>query len=486
MKSIAYIVGINGYDQKGYQLVNALNDINALQSVLSELGYYVICHQDPTAREFKDGLASFAREASAGNYDAGLFYFAGHGNQIDGLNYLGVKDTSFNDEYSVKHTSIDLNEVLECMPDNLKIKIYILDACRTTPPNGFRGNQAIGISSVKAPHGSIIAFSTSPGQTASDGYSGGNSLYAQCLLKNIFTKGISIEECFKRIRSDLYHLSGGRQLSWEHTSLIGDYGFNLYLDEARRLNEYSDVALSDGLYQPGDSAIDNVIKKLKFHNWAYQNPAIGEIRNLDASLCTSESQFVLGRNVLQAACGGSFAASSYMNSLERNLSLWTKDDVNHVLNGMLFEMYFNANGQFRTINGLKTIFINQVFALEDNPLFSSAFDFIKGQLEPYKDGLFYVPKSGVKQVIIQTSFEQKSLPYGDLYILREIKFDDEVIMSDDGNSMHMAEIYTNLQSFISIKLGVPESRIHLENNIPDTASANLDLRYPYSMRINRH
>ena len=77
MKSIAYIVGINGYDQKGYQLVNALNDINALQSVLSELGYYVICHQDPTAREFKEGLASFAREASAGNYDAGQFLPAG-------------------------------------------------------------------------------------------------------------------------------------------------------------------------------------------------------------------------------------------------------------------------------------------------------------------------------------------------------------------------------------------------------------------------
>ena len=159
----------------------------------------------------------------------------------------------------------------------------------------------------------------------------------------------------------MYNLSGGRQLSWEHTSLIGDYGFNLYLDEARRLNEYSDVALSDGLYQLGDSAIDYVIKNLKYHNWAYQNPAIEEIRNLDASLCTNESQFVLGRNILQAACGGSFAASSYMNNLERNLSIWTKDDVNHVLNGMLFEMYFNANGQFRTINGLKTIFINQVF-----------------------------------------------------------------------------------------------------------------------------
>lgn len=486
MKSIAYIVGINGYDQNGYQLENALNDINAIQRVLSELGYYVICHQDPTAREFKEGLASFARDASAGNYDAGLFYFAGHGNQIDGLNYLGVKDTSFNDEYSVKHTSINLNEVLECMPDNLKIKIYILDACRTTPPNGFRGKQTIGMSSVKAPHGSIIAFSTSPGQTASDGLSGGNSLYAQCFLKNIFTKGISIEECFKRIRSDLYHLSGGRQLSWEHTSLIGDYGFNLYLEEARKMKEYSDVALSDGLYQPGDSAIDNVIKQLKFHNWAYQNPAIEEIRNLDVSLCTNESQFVLGRNVLQAACGGSFAASSYMSSLERNLSLWTKDNINHVLNGMLFEMYFNANGQFRTINGLKTLFVNQVFALEDIPLFSSSFDFIKGQLEPYKDVLFYIPKSGVENVYIHIFFEQINSQYGDQYILREIKFGDEVIMSDDGNSRHMAEIYMNLLSFISIKLGVPENRIRLKHNLPSEGFANLNLRYPYSMRINRH
>lgn len=486
MRSIAYIVGINGYDQNGYQLENALNDINAIQSVLLELGYYVICHQDPTAREFKEGLASFARKASAGNYDAGLFYFAGHGNQIDGLNFLGVKDTSFNDEYSVKHTSINLNEVLECMPDNLKIKIYILDACRTTPPSGFRGNQAIGMSSVKAPHGSIIAFSTSPGQTASDGPIGGNSMYAQCFLKNIYTKGISIEECFKRIRSDLYHLSGGRQLSWEHTSLIGDYGFNLYLDETRRLREYSDVALSDGLYQPGDSEIDNVIKNLKFHNWAYQNSAIDKIRGLDASICTNESQFVLGRNILQAACGGSFAARSYMSSLERNLSLWTKDNVNHVLSGMIFEMYFNANGQFRTINGLKTTFINQVFALEDNPLFSSAFDFIKDQLEPYKDGLFYVPKSGADNVSIHVIFEHISSQFEDWYILREIKFGDEVIMSDDGKSIHMAEIYMNLWSFISIKLGVPERRICLTHNLPDARFTNLDLRYPYSMRINRH
>ena len=173
-------------------------------------------HFERDVRSFSDDLKS---------YDVGLFYFSGHGLQIDGQNYLTSLDTNFSDSISVKHTSIPLKEVMDYMQnDKTLIKILILDACRNNPlPE--RGTN-LGLAPIYAPKGTIIAFSTSPGETAMDYGAGKNSIYTGSLLNHIDDRNIPIEDFFKRVRTSVYTLSNGKQTSWEHTSLIGNFCFN--------------------------------------------------------------------------------------------------------------------------------------------------------------------------------------------------------------------------------------------------------------------
>src|SRR5208283_746218 len=125
--------------------------------------------------------------------------------------------------------------------------IIILDACRNNPYERawHRASGVRGLAPIYAPKGTLIAFATSPGQVASDGR-GRNGAYTEALLRHIDTPDSSIEEMFKRVRNTLNAMTKQKQTSWEHTSLSGEFFFNLSL--GTRIDEYSDSALRDGLF----------------------------------------------------------------------------------------------------------------------------------------------------------------------------------------------------------------------------------------------
>ena len=157
----------------------------------------------------------------------GLFFYAGHGVQVNGHNYLIPVDAKLENENDVEYDSVRADRVLAKMENaGSKTNIVILDACRDNPfeRSWHRGAKGNGLAFMNAPSGSIIAYATSPGTTASDG-PGNNGLYTSAILKHITTGNITIEKMFKLVRATIMEESEGKQVPWESTSLRGDFYF---------------------------------------------------------------------------------------------------------------------------------------------------------------------------------------------------------------------------------------------------------------------
>ena len=158
-------------------------------------------------------------------FRSGLFYFAGHGVQVKGRNFLIPVDAQIQREDEVAYNSVDVGQVLDKMESaGNRLNIVILDACRNNPfARSFRSTAA-GLAQMDAPVGTLIAFATSPGSVASDG-NGQHGLYTQHLLQSMQKPGVKIEDMFKSVRAAVRKDSGNQQITWESTSLEGDFIF---------------------------------------------------------------------------------------------------------------------------------------------------------------------------------------------------------------------------------------------------------------------
>lgn len=179
MKKLAILFGNDAYDFGKAQLQCAVNDAKALEEKLVELSF-------ETKSILNSDLGTMAAEISnyetvLSGYDVGLFFFAGHGFPFDGLNYLAATDTSFADDRSAAYTSFSLDNVIAAMDrSSVLIKILIIDACRSSSVGGNRGI-GTGFAPIFAPRGTIIAFATSPGQTAKE--KGEHGLFTAAILE---------------------------------------------------------------------------------------------------------------------------------------------------------------------------------------------------------------------------------------------------------------------------------------------------------------
>jgi hypothetical protein len=157
--------------------------------------------------------------------DVGLFYFAGHGVQIQGRNYLIPTGVHIETESDVEYEGVDAGRILGKMEESgCQCNIVILDACRDNPFARSYRSSARGLARMDAPLGSFVAYATAPGSVAADG-KGRNGLYTSYLLKYMTTPGITLEQVFKRVRDSVVDLTDGKQVPWESTSLRGDFYF---------------------------------------------------------------------------------------------------------------------------------------------------------------------------------------------------------------------------------------------------------------------
>ena len=218
---LALVIGNSAY--KDAPLGNPVNDAADMAKALEASGFTVIHRDNATLKDMHLALREFGDKL--GRASTGLFYFAGHGMQVRGHNYLLPVDADIAREDEVAFAALDLGAVMDKL-DSAKnpVNIVILDACRNNPFGTRLVTSAKGLAQVDAPPGTLIAFSTAPGSTAADG-KGRNGLYTEHLVKEIAKPGAPIEEVFKATRAGVRGESKNLQVPWESTSLESAFVF---------------------------------------------------------------------------------------------------------------------------------------------------------------------------------------------------------------------------------------------------------------------
>jgi uncharacterized caspase-like protein len=231
---IALVIGNSAY--RSAPLKNPVNDAGAIAERLKQLGFTVMLRENTTFAQLIESLRDFSIKAAASSVR--LVFYAGHGIQSKGRNYLVPVDADVQSEDEISTKSADVGDLIERL-GGIKhgINIVILDACRINPfssgvivgPEGrlirFRGATTPGLAPLDAPVGTLIAFSTAPNGVALDGANERHSIYAKHLLANLNTPGLAIEQLFKRVRIGVAEETQRVQMPWESSSLTADFCF---------------------------------------------------------------------------------------------------------------------------------------------------------------------------------------------------------------------------------------------------------------------
>ena len=384
-----------------------------------------------------------------------------------GENYLASIDCPVDqpNKHMCERTCIRLAEITELIKkSNTKVNIIIIDACRKSFDRGSNNS----FTHINAPEGTIIAFSTSPGEGASDVGMQGHSLYTGTLLQYIGRELLSVEELFKKTRKTVYNLSNGTQTSWEHTSLVGDFYFNTGQKIPSLNVSYEDSVVKDRYFINKGTEVDNIIMDLRSSDWNRQNPAINKLTSINPQLIDLNQQFILGRNILQCS-GHAHAATDFLENLANNIYKYQNNQNNHVLNGMLFEIYFDNNGDFRR-NHFKTNLIEKIFPLRNNPQFSKSFEFIRNVLKPYTQELYFSFSEKAKMIDVDISARESQIQDSagnshDVQVVDSITVNDKNITKLIQSICRNGRDLNYLKIELSEILVVPKELINIIENI---------------------
>jgi uncharacterized caspase-like protein len=226
-KRVALIVGNSAY-QHAPRLANPGNDAGDMAAKLRGLGFEVVDGIDLGKRDMEKRIRAFS-DILAGA-DVGLFYYAGHGLQVDGRNFLAPIDAELRAESDLDFEAVELELVLKQMVRNAPTSIVFLDACRDNPlaVNLAKVSRTIaigrGLARVETPASMMIVYATEPGKVALDG-AGRNSPFTAALLRHIGTEGASISDVMIDVRNDVLKETGGQQRPFESASLTGQFYF---------------------------------------------------------------------------------------------------------------------------------------------------------------------------------------------------------------------------------------------------------------------
>jgi len=217
---LALIIGNSAY--RDAPLTNPANDAKAVGGLFAQAGFTVSSHLDATRSDMLGAIERFGAAAKRSDIKLVVFYYAGHGAQLDWRNYLLPVDAVVQKQADMKERCIDLSLLLgQLSAAKDKTFVIILDACRNNPFGAAYRPEQKGLSQFDAPVGSLLAYATSPGHVASDG-DGQNGLYTEHLVRELGKRGTRVEDALKRVRLNVRLASNGAQIPWETTSLESD------------------------------------------------------------------------------------------------------------------------------------------------------------------------------------------------------------------------------------------------------------------------
>jgi uncharacterized caspase-like protein len=218
---IALVIGNSKYAVG--PLPNPVNDARLIAGALAQAGFKVAHYEDLDRNGMLNAVRDFGDRLN--ERTIAVMYYAGHALQLRDQNYLIPTDAEIRSEDEIPIAGMSVGFVLGRMSHaRSRINIVILDACRNNPFEGSTGPRASGLAQIDAPVGTLLAYATAPGKVAEDG-AGSNTLYTAALAKHLVTSGLSVESMFKRVREAVVNGSGGQQVPWESSSLLGEFAF---------------------------------------------------------------------------------------------------------------------------------------------------------------------------------------------------------------------------------------------------------------------
>ena len=222
---IALVIGNSEYERVG-RLENSGRDAALIARTLEEVGFDVTLVREAGRADITRAIAAFGRQLrEAGPTATGLFYYAGHGVQSFGTNYLLPVDVALEDAADLPLVAVEAETVLRQMYTARNgTNIVILDACRDNPFVRVSSFTDSGLAEMKAPVGTFLAYATSPGSVAYDG-AGQNSPFTTALARAMRIPGLPIEQAFKRVRIEVLEATDKRQTPWDTSSLTSDFRF---------------------------------------------------------------------------------------------------------------------------------------------------------------------------------------------------------------------------------------------------------------------
>jgi uncharacterized caspase-like protein len=259
---LALVIGESAY-RAVPSLPNPANDARAMAKLLTDSGFEVTTAADLSQKDLNQKIGDFTAEiASKGPDTVALVFYAGHGLQIDGENYLVPVDVDPKREADIPLQAVRLNDILNTLNSvPTKMRILLLDACRNNPFPALSQTAGRGLALVDtktgAP-GTFLSYSTSPGAEAEDGQ-GSDSPYTTALLTAVRTPGLPIEQAFKQVRVAVNKATGGRQTPWESSSLTEDFRFVAAATDARDAN----AALPPAAASPPKRTVDQWKRDLR-------------------------------------------------------------------------------------------------------------------------------------------------------------------------------------------------------------------------------
>lgn len=224
---LALVIG-NGAYANAPRLANPANDAADIARSLRSIGFEIVEGRDLDKRSMEQKIVEFGHRLDGASL--ALFFYAGHGLQVNGQNYLVPIDAKLQRAGDLSFETINVNQVLAQMEADKRVNLVFLDACRDNPlARSFArslgdtrsANVGRGLASIQSAVGTMIAYATQPDNTALDG-AGRNSPFTTALLKHIATPGLEVRSMMTRVRADVLAATRDRQLPWDHSSLIGE------------------------------------------------------------------------------------------------------------------------------------------------------------------------------------------------------------------------------------------------------------------------
>jgi uncharacterized caspase-like protein len=232
-RRVALVIG-NGAYAHVRALPNPTNDARSIAKSLRDIGFVVTEGADLDHAAMQTTIRDFLREAARAQI--AVVYYAGHGVQVDGRNYLVPVDLQFRAGSGMTDAMMDMDTIMAGLDDQVRTNILILDACRNNPMgpklasagpardiepgSGLAAPTTLGTGSTLGA-GTLIAFATAPGQVALDG-EGANSPFSAALTRHIGTPGLEVQQMLTRVRAEVVAATKGKQVPWSNSSLLGE------------------------------------------------------------------------------------------------------------------------------------------------------------------------------------------------------------------------------------------------------------------------